>query len=209
MADTEQPQIYLVTPPTINTSQFPTQLAAVLDAVDVACLRLAFAGTDEDALSRAADILRDIAHQRDVAVVIDQHVVLAQRLGLDGVHLLDIRGVRAARKDLGKDAIVGAFAGQSRHDGIAACEAGADYVSLGPVGQSNLGNGAPVDPDVFAWWSEMIEIPVVAEGALTPDLVKTVAPVVDFIAVGEEIWSADDPVAALRTYVAAAKSQQE
>jgi thiamine-phosphate pyrophosphorylase len=203
MADTEQPQIYLVTPPTINLSEFPNQLAAVLDAVDVACLRLAFAGGDEDALSRAADILRDVAHQRDVAVVIDQHLVLAQRLGLDGVHLLDTRSVRTARNDLGKDAIVGAFAGTSRHDGIAACEAGADYVSLGPVGQSSLGNGAPVDPDVFAWWSEMIEIPVVAEGALTPELVKNIASVVDFVAIGDEIWSTEDPATALATFVSA------
>lgn len=203
MADTEQPQIYLVTPPTINLSAFPNQLAAVLDAVDVACLRLAFAGGDEDALSRAADILRDVAHQRDVAVVIDQHLVLAQRLGLDGVHLLDTRSVRTARNDLGKDAIVGAFAGTSRHDGIAACEAGADYVSLGPVGQSSLGNGAPVDPDVFAWWSEMIEIPVVAEGALTPELVKNIASVVDFVAIGDEIWSTEDPATALATFVSA------
>ncbi|MDG1458518.1 MAG: thiamine phosphate synthase [Pseudoprimorskyibacter sp.] len=203
MADTEQPQIYLVTPPTINLSEFPNKLAAVLDAVDVACLRLAFAGGDEDALSRAADILRDVAHQRDVAVVIDQHLVLAQRLGLDGVHLLDTRSVRTARNDLGKDAIVGAFAGTSRHDGIAACEAGADYVSLGPVGQSSLGNGAPVDPDVFAWWSEMIEIPVVAEGALTPELVKNIASVVDFVAIGDEIWSTEDPATALATFVSA------
>jgi thiamine-phosphate pyrophosphorylase len=184
-------------------SEFPNQLAAVLDAVDVACLRLAFAGGDEDALSRAADILRDVAHQRDVAVVIDQHLVLAQRLGLDGVHLLDTRSVRTARNDLGKDAIVGAFAGTSRHDGIAACEAGADYVSLGPVGQSSLGNGAPVDPDVFAWWSEMIEIPVVAEGALTPELVKNIASVVDFVAIGDEIWSTEDPATALATFVSA------
>ena len=43
----------------------------------------------------------------------------------------------------------------------------------------------------------MIEVPVVAEGALTPELVAELAPVADFLAIGDEIWRAEDPVAAL------------
>ena len=42
------------------------------------------------------------------------------------------RGVRHARKELGADAIVGAFCGASRHEGMNAGEAGADYVSFAP-----------------------------------------------------------------------------
>ena len=85
----------------------------------VACLRLALATRDEDTLARAADVVREVAHARDVAVVIDTHQLLAQRLGLDGVHLPDgARSVRAARKLLGPDAIIGAHCGASRHDGI-------------------------------------------------------------------------------------------
>jgi len=48
----------------------------------------------------------------------------------------------------------------------------------------------------------MIEVPVVAEGALTPALVATIGPFADFLAVGEEIWREDDPVAALRALLA-------
>lgn len=67
-----------------------------------------------------------------MAVVIDDHVKLAQRHGLDGVHLTDgARAVRDARKELGDDAIVGAFCGSSRHEGMTAAEHGADYVSFG------------------------------------------------------------------------------
>ena len=42
----------------------------------------------------------------------------------------------------------------------------------------------------------MIEIPVVAEGALTPDLIADLAPVTDFLGISE-IWDEDDPAAAL------------
>ena len=39
MAEPEQPQIYLITPPEIDAGAFPTA-RAVLDAMPVACLRL-------------------------------------------------------------------------------------------------------------------------------------------------------------------------
>lgn len=198
MAEADRAQIYLLTPPDFELSNYPEVLAAVLDAHDIACLRLAMATQDEDRLSRAADVLRDVAHARDVALVIDSHVALVERLGLDGVHLTDgARSVRAARKTLGADAIVGAFCGASRHDGMTAGEAGADYVAFGPVGETALGDGTRAEAELFSWWSEMIEVPVVAEGAVTVEVAKELADVTDFFAIGEEIWGTDDPAAAL------------
>jgi thiamine-phosphate pyrophosphorylase len=204
MSTPEQPQIYLITPPEIELSHFPSDLARVLDAVDIACIRLSLASRDEDLILRAADAVREVAHRYDVALVIDTHVVLAQRLGLDGVHLTDgARSVRMARKELGTDAIVGAFCARSRHDGMTAGEAGADYVSFGPVGETALGDGSRAEADLFQWWSEMIEIPVVAEGGLDAGLIRTLAPITDFFGIGEEIWRTDDPVAALKSLTAA------
>ncbi len=204
MVQIERPQIYLVTPPEFDLAQFPDRLAAVLDAHEIACVRLALATRDEDRVSRAADTLRAICHTRDIAITIEAHLQLVERLGLDGVHLTDgARTVRKARKALGADAIVGAFCGQSRHEGMIAGEAGADYVCFGPVGDSALGDGTRADLGLFAWWSEMIELPVVAEGALTAETVTGLAPVTDFFAIGEEIWSAEDPAAALATLAAA------
>jgi len=204
MADPEQPQIYLITPPEIELSRFPDRLAAVLDAHDIACVRLSLSTHDEDRLSRAADACREVAHARDVAIVIETYFVLAERLGLDGVHLTDgARTVRKARTHLGPDAIVGAFCGTSRHEGMNAGESGADYISFGPVGVTTLGDGTRAEPELFDWWSQMIEIPVVAEGALDADLVRTLAPMTDFFGIGDEIWSVEDPAAALGALVAA------
>lgn len=203
MADTERPQIYLITPPEFDTEVFPDRLAAVLDGADIACVRLALASHDEDRVARAADALREVTHARDVALVIERHVLLVERLGLDGVHLTDgARSVRKVRKDLGNDAIIGAFCGTTRHEGITAAEAGADYVAFGPVGATPLGDGSRADYDLFEWWSEMIEVPVVAEGALTADLIEKLGPVTDFFGLGDEIWLADDPLATLRRLLA-------
>ena len=203
MSETERPQIYLVTPPEFELDVFPDQLAAVLDGVGVACVRLALATRDEDRIARAADALRVVTHARDVAIVIESHLLLVTRHGLDGVHLTDgARTVRHARKELGGDAIVGAFCRTSRHEGMNAGEAGADYVAFGPLGETPLGDGAVVDFELFEFWSAAIEVPVVAEGALTEALVAQYGPVTDFFGIGEEIWRSDDPLAALKQLLA-------
>lgn len=203
MANEDRPQITLITPPAVDLALFPDQLARVMDKVDIACLRLSLAARDEDLIARTADALRLIAHARDVAIVIERHVLMVERLGLDGVHLTDgAKSVRKVRKDLGADAIVGAFCGVTRHDGMNAAEAGADYVAFGPIGATPLGDGTVVDFDLFQWWSDVIEVPVIAEGALTADLVARFGPVTDFFGIGDEIWGTDDPAATLAALLA-------
>ncbi|MEO0400858.1 MAG: thiamine phosphate synthase [Pseudomonadota bacterium] len=200
----EQPQLYLLSPPVIELSTFPDTLGQVLDAHAVACIRLSLATRDEDTLARAADACRVVAHARDVAIVITDHVGLAERLGLDGVHLMDAaKSVRDARKLLGPDAIVGSNCGTSRHAGMSAGEAGADYISFGPI--SGLPGESTPEDDLFAWWSEMIEVPCVAEGGLTAEHIARLAPVTDFFGIGDEIWTQDDPAGALSTLTAALK----
>ncbi|MFD2175351.1 thiamine phosphate synthase [Rhodobacter lacus] len=200
----DRPQIYLLTPPSFDLDIFPETLSKVLGAHEIACIRLALASKDEDAVMRAADAVRVVAHEHDVALVIENHIALVERHGLDGVHLSDgARTVRYARKELGPEAIVGAFCGASRHEGMNAGEAGADYVCFGPVGETGLGSGARPEREIFEWWSEVIEVPVVAEGALTEELVRAYAPITDFFAIGEEIWREEDPAAALGRLIAA------
>ena len=204
MTEADRPQLYLVTPPSFDAEVFPAKLASVLDSADIACLRLSLSSRDEDEIARAADALREIAHARDVALVIEKHVQLVERLGLDGVHLPDgPRNVGRIRKELGADAIIGAFCGVTRHEGISAAEAGADYVSFGPVGETALGDGTRADLDLFGWWSDMIEVPVVAEGALTEELIRELTPITDFFAIGEEIWREEDPAAAMAKLIKA------
>ena len=70
--------------------------------------------------------------------------------------------------------------------------AGVEYVY-----PADLAAGETAPLDLFQWWSDVIEVPVVAEGALDAEAVRTLWPIADFIALGPEIWSADDPAAAL------------
>ncbi len=199
-------RLYLITPPVFEPAPFAAALAAALDAGPVACVRLDLAAADEAAIGRAVDALKPVAEARDVALVLADHVTLARSLGLDGAHLRDASAaaVREARKTLGPDAVVGAFAGASRHKGMVAAEAGADYVALGPVRAGALGDGTEADAALFEWWDEVIETPSVAEGGLTPEIAPSLAGCADFLAPRMSVWThPDGPAAAVRAYAAA------
>ena len=200
MTDADRPQIYLLTPTEFELSDFPGKLAAAVDAVEIACVRLCLATRDEDRIARAADACREVAHARDIPLLIENHFRMVERLGLDGVHLTDgARSVRKVRKDLDKEAVVGAFCGASHHDGLTAGEAGADYIAFGPLTAGLTGDGTVAERETFEWWSQMIELPVVAEGGLLEGAIADLAPVTDFFALGDEVWESSDPVATLKS----------
>ena len=80
-------------------------------------------------------------------------------------------------------------------------EAGADYVAFGAFFPSGTKDTAiRADPDLLRWWSEMMELPVVAIGGITPancgPLVQAGA---DFLAVVGAVWDhPDGPAAGVR-----------
>jgi len=202
MSDKEIPQIYLITPTNADLSFYTEKLAPIIDIFPVACIRLGVSSDDESIISRHADQLRDVAHARDISAVITNHYRLVNSLGLDGVHRFDAaKTIREVREELGTEAIVGSFCGNSKHKGLNAGEAGADYISFGPVDHSALTDDNIAEFETFEWWSEMVEIPVIAEGNINHDLASQLAPVIDFLALGQEIWKNDNPKIELKEYL--------
>jgi len=202
MSDKEIPQIYLITPTNADLSFYTEKLAPIIDIFPVACIRLGVSSDDESIISRHADQLRDVAHARDISAVITNHYRLVNSLGLDGVHRFDAaKTIREVREELGTEAIVGSFCGNSKHKGLNAGEAGADYISFGPVDNSALTDDNIAEFETFEWWSEMVEIPVIAEGNINHDLASQLAPVIDFLALGQEIWKNDNPKIELKEYL--------
>ena len=203
MSNADHAQIYLATPAAFELSEFNTQLAELLDEYPVVCVRIALKSDDPVELGRAADLLRETCHARDVAIVIDNHYRMVKRHGLDGVHLTDgAKHVRDARKELGDDAIVGAYCGDSRHNGMTAAEIGTDYISFGPLSDDGtLGDGTVAGAELFQWWSEMIEVPVIAEGAVTPETLTAIKDHIDFVTLGNEVWSAQEPMVNMEKFM--------
>ena len=208
MSTPPRARLYLVTPESMDPACFAPLLGRVLGTGAVACVRLDLGAAPEEEWRAAADHLLPVCHEADVALVVAEHWRLVQPLGLDGVHLGGAGSgrtpVREVRKALGADRIVGGFAGASRHRGMTLAEAGADYVAFGPVGETGLlGDDARAGDDLFAWWSEMIETPCVAEGGVSEADAARLAPVADFVVPDRRIWGEPDPGAAIAAFATA------
>ncbi|MEL6481522.1 MAG: thiamine phosphate synthase [Pseudomonadota bacterium] len=178
----DAPRLYLVTPRNASPEALVPGLEAALGLGLVACLRLDLDAADDDAWTQAVNLLMPACHAADVPLIVTDRPALVEPLGLDGVHLArSDASVKKLRAKLGTDRIIGASGGSSRHRAMTLAEAGADYVTLGPVSDG----GAPVegkaDDALFQWWAEMIETPVVAEGGVDLAAARRLAETTDFI----------------------------
>jgi thiamine-phosphate pyrophosphorylase len=197
-------QLYLISPLDVS-GLFPSRLERALDAASVAAFQFRVKDMDEHAAARLAAPLQEICAARDVTFIVNDSIGLARRLGADGVHLGQSDGsVADARAELGRDAQIGVTCHGSRHLGIDAGEAGADYVAFGAFFPSNTKvTEHKAELEVLEWWQEIMEIPCVAIGGITPvNCPPLVAAGADFLAVSGAVWGGDE-AQAVRDFAAA------
>ena len=204
MDERERCRLYLITPPALDPAAFRDVLAGALDAGDVACLQLRLKDAGDDDIRRAADILRPVAQERAVAVIMNDRPDLAAETGCDGVHIgQDDVPYKEARRIVGGGATVGVTCHDSRHLALEAAEQGADYVAFGAFFAT--GTKQPkshAGPDILTWWSDIMEAPCVAIGGITvqnaPVLIEAGA---DFLAVVAGVWDhKGGPAAAVKAF---------
>ncbi|MSO71001.1 MAG: thiamine phosphate synthase [Alphaproteobacteria bacterium] len=191
-------QLILVTPERFDPVAFLPALEQALDAGLVACLELRLSGLSDAQARAAIDLLRPPAQRRSVAVLLAGQAGLAAETGCDGAHLDPAAmSYQDARRVLGPGGILGIAAGISRHLALDAAEAGADFVSFGPYYPDNEAQAA--GRDLLRWWQEVIEVPCVAQGGITPaNAGMLVAAGADFIACARGVWDhADGPTVAV------------
>jgi thiamine-phosphate pyrophosphorylase len=197
-------RLYLVTPPAFDPLRFRDVLTQALDAGDVACVQLRLKEAADDDIRRACDILQPIAQRRGVAFLLNDRPDLAAQAGCDGVHVgQEDAPYKEARRRLGTDRIVGVTCHDSRHLAIDAAEAGADYVAFGAFFPTTTKPSRyRASLDLLAWWSEVMTVPSVAIGGITPqNCAPLVAAGADFLAVVSAVWDhPDGPDAAVRDF---------
>jgi thiamine-phosphate pyrophosphorylase len=105
----------------------------------------------------------------------------------DGVHLNALEDdVKLARQALGKESIVGAFCGASRHATMQTAEDGADYIALS---QNTYTPGEPI----IGWWSDLFEIPCVAFDPVEIEKLDILLPQKpDFIRPPDAMWASPE-----------------
>jgi len=196
--------LYAITPAENSTRRLLKLAESVLEQ-GIAAMQYRNKGGDPTLRLEQALGLKLTCLVYGVPLIVNDDVELARAIQADGVHLGSSDGdPRAARDELGPDALIGVSCYASLDRAQAARAQGADYLAFGAFFDSpSKPAAARADPSILRD-AKPLGLPLVAIGGIRPDNVHTLrAAGADLIAVISGLWSAPDPSEAASAYIAA------
>ncbi len=196
----------LITPPVTDPGAFRSLLDAALGAGGIQSVHLRLAVSAERDAQHFVQALAPVVQDRGAALIIDPPADLREvaRWGADGVHIGDPKLLKDALQALRPDRIVGAGGLRSKDAAMTAGEDGVDYVMFG---EPRADGSLPPPEQVIErcqWWAEVFTTTCVGYAA-TPEMVTSLAVTgVEFVALGEWLFSGSPAEVAARVKSAAA-----
>jgi thiamine-phosphate pyrophosphorylase len=179
-------RLYLLTPPLGDAGAIADDLAAALNAFDVAAVLMRFEPGDEAALLAQVKTLRILVQSNGAALLLDGHFHLVAQAEADGAHLTGTDALRAAIPTLRPKSIAGCGGLETRHDAMLAGESGADYVMFGEPNGRRPGFEAVLER--VAWWTEIFQVPCVGYAADVDEAAALARAGAEFVAIDETVW---------------------
>ena len=183
------PRLYLVTPLLSDLAAFQPSLAGALGAADIAAVLLRLAAADERTLIDRIKTLAPVVQDKDAALLVEGHAELIARAGADGAHLTGVDDLNGALAALKPERIAGCGGLHTRHDAMAAAEAGADYVMFGEPDRHGRRPSFDAIVERVAWWADVFEVPCVAFAAEPGEIEPLARAGADFVALGDWIFA--------------------
>jgi thiamine-phosphate pyrophosphorylase len=183
------PRLYLATPELDDPSPFAAGLPELLAATDVAAVLVRLLETDQKTMISRIKALAPAVQSGGAALLLDGHVELVARAGADGAHLRSLAAMEDALPTLKPDRIAGVGGLATRHDSMAAGEAGADYVLFGEPDKNGQRPSVEAIAERLQWWEELFEPPCVGFAVSRDEAFEFAAAGADFILVGDFIWA--------------------
>jgi len=183
------PRLYLATPVVDDTAALLASLPGLLAGADVAAVLVRLKPTDQRTMISRIKALAPAIQDSGAALLLDGHVELVARAGADGAHLTGIEAMEDALPTLKPDRIAGVGALTTRHDSMAAGEAGADYVLFGEPDARGQRPSIEAITERLQWWAELFEPPCVGFAESREEAYEFAAAGADFVLVGDFIWA--------------------
>jgi thiamine-phosphate pyrophosphorylase len=183
------PRLYLATPDIDDPSFLLASLPGLLADADVAAVLLRLKPTDHRTMITRIKALAPAIQQHGAAVLLEGHVELVARAGADGAHLTGIEAMQDALPTLKPDRIAGVGGLTTRHDSMAAGEAGADYVLFGEPDAKGERPSVEAIAERLEWWAELFEPPCVGFATTREEAYEFAAAGADFVLVGDLVWT--------------------
>jgi thiamine-phosphate pyrophosphorylase len=185
------PRLYLASPVVDDPAGLAASLASALAAADVAAVLLRLKPVDQRTMITRAKALVPVIQAGGAAALLDGNVEMVARSGADGAHVTGIAAVEEALPSLKPDRIIGVGGLPTRHDSMAAGEAGADYVLFGERDAKGQRPSIEAIAERLQWWAELFEPPCIGFAESREEAHEFVVAGADFVLVGDFIW--DDP----------------
>ena len=183
------PRLYLATPEVDDPSALIASLPGLLAGADIAAVLLRLKTTDQRTMISRIKALAPAIQGGGAALLLDGHVELVARAGADGAHLTGIEALAEAMPSLKPDRIAGVGGLPTRHDSMAAGEAGADYVLFGEPDAQGLRPAVEAIAERLGWWAELFEPPCIGYAASLDEAREFAAAGADFVLAGDFIWA--------------------
>jgi thiamine-phosphate pyrophosphorylase len=183
------PRLYLATPLVDDPASLTASLPGLLAGADVAAVLVRLKPTDQRTMISRVKALAPAIQDNGAALLLDGHVELVARSAADGAHLTGIAAMEEALPSLKPDRIAGVGGLTSRHDSMAAGEAGADYVLFGEPDENGQRPSLAAIAERLDWWAELFEPPCVGFAISPEEAYEFAAAGADFVLVGDFIWA--------------------
>jgi thiamine-phosphate pyrophosphorylase len=183
------PRLYLATPIVDDPSPLLASLPGLLAGADIAAVLMRLKPTDQRTMISRVKALAPAVQHSGAALLLDGHVELVARAGADGAHLTGIEAMEEALPTLKPDRITGVGGLTTRHDSMAAAEAGADYVLFGEPDAKGQRPSVEAIAERLQWWAELFEPPCVGFAGSREEAGDFAAAGADFVLVGDFIWA--------------------
>ncbi|MES2194724.1 MAG: thiamine phosphate synthase [Pseudomonadota bacterium] len=183
------PRLYLATPEVDDPAALLASLPGLLAAADIAAVLLRLKPTDQRTMISRIKALAPVIQDGGAALLLDGHVEMVARAGADGAHVTGIEALAEAMPSLKPDRIAGVGGLPTRHDSMAAGEAGADYVLFGEPDAQGTRPSVEAIAERLEWWAELFEPPCVGYAASLEEAREFAAVGADFVLVGDFIWA--------------------
>jgi thiamine-phosphate pyrophosphorylase len=182
------PRLYLATPEVDDPMPLMASLPGLLASVDVAAVLVRLKPAEPRSMISLVKALAPAIQGGGAALLLDGHVELVARAGADGAHLRDIEAMQDALPTLKPDRIAGVGGLVTRHDSMAAGEAGADYVLFGEPDIRGQRPSVEAIAERLQWWAELFEPPCVGFAGTQEEVSEFAAAGADFVLVGDLVW---------------------
>lgn len=169
-------------------------------------IQLRIKGADEELLERSALVVKQMCREYDATFIIDDDVLLARRIGADGVHLgKEDMPIAQARAILGSEYIIGATV-NSYEDIMSHLGAMPDYFGCGPFRYTTTKERLAPTLGIEGYRciirkmrGNNIHTPLVAIGGITKsDIAQLMECGIDGIALSGSILRAQNPISEMQ-----------